>query len=77
VENIAPDDFESIFRTNGFDSAFGTVYLNRKTKTLGFRVTQYLACHEGNRGRLWPSSGTQNTGPLVDAKAWSLDTAGT
>ncbi|MEH2492707.1 PaaI family thioesterase [Bradyrhizobium sp. AZCC 2230] len=48
MENIAPDDFEPIFRTNGFDSAFGTVYLNRKTTTLGFRVTEYHTNVTGN-----------------------------
>lgn len=48
MEDIAPDDFEPIFRTNGFDSAFGTVYLNRKTTTLGFRVTEYHTNATGN-----------------------------
>jgi acyl-coenzyme A thioesterase PaaI-like protein len=52
VENIVPADFEPIIRTAGFDSAFGTVYLNRKTTTLGFRVTAFHVnatenCHGG------------------------------
>jgi acyl-coenzyme A thioesterase PaaI-like protein len=52
VENTVPASFEPIVRTDGFDAAFGLVYLDRKTKTLGFRVTAYHvnatgACHGG------------------------------
>jgi len=47
VENIVPGDFEPLLRATGFASAFGTVYLNRKTTTLGFRIT---ACHVNATG---------------------------
>jgi uncharacterized protein (TIGR00369 family) len=52
VENDVPAGCESIVRTGGFDAAFGTVYLDRKTMTLGFRVTAHHvnatgACHGG------------------------------
>lgn len=52
MENAAPASYEPIVRTGGFDAAFGLVYLNPKTMTLGFRVTAYHvnatgACHGG------------------------------
>jgi uncharacterized protein (TIGR00369 family) len=52
VENIIPGGFEPIERPGGFGSAFGPVYFNRATTTLGFRVSafhvnQFNVCHGG------------------------------
>jgi acyl-coenzyme A thioesterase PaaI-like protein len=48
VENIVPANLEPLLRATGFASAFGTVYLNRKTTALGFRITAFHVNDTGN-----------------------------
>jgi uncharacterized protein (TIGR00369 family) len=52
VKDTIPNGFRLIERLGGFGSAFGPVYFNRETTTLGFRVTayhvnQFETCHGG------------------------------